>query len=102
MKLSARLFGILACILVFGLAPTATAHGHDDNTTTGGIDHHKSLNQSIADATAAGTSSYFHLSDHSAVIFAHIVLMSAAWIFVLPLSELYSTHPLATINSHCN
>lgn len=91
MKPSPRLFETLVCALQFGLASIAAAHGHDDNTADSSIEHHMSLNQSIADAIVAGPPSYFHFSDHSAAIFAHIILMCLAWIFVLPLGEFYST-----------
>lgn len=100
MKLLLRLFGTSVCALLSGLVPIAAAHAHDDNIATSSMEHHNSLNQSTADAIIAGLPSYFHFSDHSAVMFAHIVLMCVAWVFVLPLGEFYTSIPLANINSY--
>jgi hypothetical protein len=87
MRTSPQLFGICLGALLFDLSSRAAAHGHDEaDMSTTSMGDYEHLNHSISDAIAMAKPSYFRHPEHSALILAHIVLMSLAWVFVLPLS----------------
>ncbi len=97
MKPSLRSCSILASALLLVLIPAALAHGHDGDGTMDmsvGMDQADVSHPTISNSTEIGLPSYFRLSEYSGLILAHIVLMSAAWIFILPLS----TTPYCCLN----
>lgn len=91
---------LLACASI--LAVGAMAHGHEEDDMQMGHDtnpastSHGALT-SPASSTASPTTtstgsahdpmSYFAYGDHSTSIICHIVMMTLAWVFVLPIGE---------------
>ncbi|KAG0647157.1 hypothetical protein D0Z07_7112 [Hyphodiscus hymeniophilus] len=75
--------------LLLGCISPVVAHGQDE---------HGSMTMEMADATAAAASgtmmaepaSYFQLTEHTGLMFAHILLMTIGWVFVLPISVMLS------------
>lgn len=94
------LIAALAC-----LQAAQSVLAHSDDATRGGnmaVGHHifsSMITEPSAAATAAPASpaSYFAFPDHGSLILAHIVLMTIAWFFVLPVGELLLTMLPATV-----
>ncbi|RDW66378.1 hypothetical protein BP6252_10013 [Coleophoma cylindrospora] len=87
-----RVLPIILLLLSLGLASEAFTHNHNDD---GPMDMRKgemgrSENSHLTISTAlnstdSGPNSYFRHSEYSRLVWAHIVLMSVGWTFVLPL-----------------
>lgn len=74
-----------AGLVLLGLVPLAGAHGQDGE---GGMNMDMSMDMDMdVTSTVAAFASYFQHSEHSGLIFAHILLMTVGWIFVLPIGE---------------
>jgi hypothetical protein len=87
MKLILQLRSTLSATLLLGLASVAVAHGHDAQGGSIGAGHHGNFTLPMAGQDVAETAqpSYFRHDSHSGLMLAHIVSMSIAWVFVLPL-----------------
>jgi len=83
----------LAGVVLLSLLPLAIAHGHDGDGET-------AMDMSMGEAfvprptihanltpDVSGPPSYFQYGEHSGLMVAHIVLMTIAWVFVLPVGE---------------
>jgi hypothetical protein len=87
---------VLASAAVLGLIPAALAHGDDEAMN---------MNMNMTEAAVPLAEdqyalTYFAHPDHSGTLLAHIVLMSAAWVFVLPVGKRTRTLPLPRLASH--
>lgn len=87
-------FALIIAASLLELAPLALAHGHDNPGGDGmdvGAPSHASLVEFVAhanmSASSASPQSYFSLPQDSNLILGHIVLMTLAWFFVLPIGE---------------
>jgi len=71
--------------VLLGLASIAVAHGHDEdmNMNMGMPSMAKPAITSGANGTVVET--YFHHTEHSGLLAAHIFLMTVAWVFILPI-----------------
>lgn len=90
---------LLAGALVLGLSPAALAHGENGDMAMdmGGM----SQVEAISNSTIPGPPSYFRHSDYTNLMLAHIVLMTVAWVFVLPLTVIFSiTRSRLTLAAH--
>jgi hypothetical protein len=79
---------ILSTLL--GLIHLVAAHGHDDHEDSGmpAMDNMPSSTPGPASgAWLNRPPSYWSLSDHSGIMFAHIGIMIVAWVFVLPVGK---------------
>ena len=80
---------ILASAFLLGLASVAVAHGHDDNRMD--MAEPALPRPTLASAgnatTQADVQTYFRYSEHSGLLMAHIILMTVAWVFVLPIGK---------------
>jgi hypothetical protein len=77
------------------LAAAVSAHEHGSSgmtTDMGGVSEpltsHTNIS-TLSNSTDMGPPSYFRHPEYSSLMMGHILLMSAGWIFVLPLGELY-------------
>jgi hypothetical protein len=86
-----RAWSAVAGAVLLDLVSVALAHGHDEDAS---MEMNTCMNLSevspphIYNSTEMGPPSYFRHSEYSGLILLHIVLMSIAWIFVLPLGTL--------------
>jgi hypothetical protein len=86
-------FLLLASLVLLGLAPATRAHGDDGDMNmetgieTAGMAPPSNATMMGSNSTAPLLPSYFRHPEYSSLMLAHIVLMSLAWIFVLPLGE---------------
>jgi hypothetical protein len=77
-----------ACILLLELLPLAIAHGHGDGDMAMEMGESSNSRPTIPPQAAMdGPQSYFQYGDRSGLMLAHIVLMTLAWVFVLPIGE---------------
>ncbi|KAH7122853.1 hypothetical protein EDB81DRAFT_765831 [Dactylonectria macrodidyma] len=83
-----RTSGVLVIALAF--LPLILAHGsgYDESETSGHGNEHSEYNKIKTDAEYPPT--YFAHIDHVSVIYAHIVIMALAWVFVLPVAVMLS------------
>ena len=88
---SFRLFQVLSLL---GLLPLVFAHGHDSNTgdsvgmaMSEGTSHMASVSNINMNSTTPVLPSYFSHSDFSGLMLAHIISMTIAWFFILPIGE---------------
>jgi hypothetical protein len=91
MKPSSRVWGVLVGAVLLDLASVALAHGHDEDASmemSSGMNVSEVARPHIFNSTEMGPPSYFRHPEYSGLMVAHIVLMSIAWIFVLPLGTL--------------
>jgi hypothetical protein len=81
----------LAGALLLGLLlPLAAAHGHDEDASMA-----MGMGMSMAEPAAPSPSAtaepappnYFTHPEHRGLMYAHIGLMTLAWVFVLPVGE---------------
>ncbi len=96
MKPASREWNALAGAMLLDLVSVALAHGHDENarmemSNCMNISEVACPHSSIFNSTETGSPSYFRHPEYSGLMLLHIVLMSIAWIFVLPLG----------MQSHC-
>ncbi|KAN0101915.1 integral membrane protein [Hyaloscypha variabilis] len=76
--------------VLLGLASIAVAHGHDEdmNMNMGMPAMAKPAITSGANGTVVET--YFHHTEHSGLLAAHIFLLTVAWVFILPIGVMLS------------
>ena len=79
-------FFLASYAVILGLVPRALGHGDDME----GMDMSPPANQPPPD-DGGYPPTYFAHPEHRGLIFAHIALMVASWIFMLPVGE--STDP---------
>lgn len=86
----------VAGAILLGLASIVVAHGHDEdsNMNMGTAAVPRPI---ISSATSSATTTsvpvrdtYWTYSEHKGLLTAHIVLMTLAWIFVLPIGTQFS------------
>lgn len=90
MKPPSRNSVICAGALLLGFISSVVAHGseHEDmNMDMGGIPISRPTIATATNSTMAGPASYFQLKEHTGLMFAHILLMTIGWVFVLPIGE---------------
>lgn len=94
-KRSAKLV-VNSITLLWGLASVANAHGHakGGNMEMGGSEVSRPV---LATATSypetiSDPQTYFQYGEHTGVMVAHIVLMTLAWVFILPIGELFEKY----------
>jgi len=85
MQQNSRNLLAIAGTVLLGLIPLAVAHGDDH-------DGNMKMDMSAAqppiphsNSTVAGPGSYFQYGEHTGLMFLHILLMTVAWVFVLPI-----------------
>lgn len=91
MKPSSRVWSVLIGAVLLDLVTVAFAHGHDEDASiemSTGMDLSEASHPHIYNSTEMGPPSYFRHAEYSGLMLLHIVLMSVAWIFVLPLGSL--------------
>ena len=81
---------------LLGVIPRALAHGHDDSAK-GAMDMAASMNHSTPpaggmpfanmNASTSSPESYFAYPQLGGLMLAHIVLMTIAWFFILPIGQ---------------
>jgi len=83
-----------AGVVLLGLLPLAVAHGHDGDMAMDmniGKGEPSIVRPTIPSepSNLANTEplSYFQYGEHSGLMFAHILLMTIGWVFVLPIGE---------------
>lgn len=80
-----------AITLLWGLASVANAHDHakGGNMEMGGSEVSRPVLATAASSPEAipDPQTYFHYGEHSGVMVAHIVLMTLAWVFILPIGR---------------
>lgn len=75
----------ISAVLLFALACTAAAHGHDVSPAMNmAEDARPAIN-----TTNMEPESYSQLRDHTGILFTHIALMTVAWVFILPIGMRY-------------
>ena len=74
----------LTSIALFGLLSVASAHGHDGDMK---MDMGHSSPEPTATSGSSQPASYFQYGEHSGWIMAHIILMTIAWVFILPIGS---------------
>jgi hypothetical protein len=81
---------ILAGVVLLGFISSAVAHGHDEHEDMdmdmGGMSSTRPTIPASSGAMAE-PASYFQLKEHTGLMFAHILLMTIGWVFVLPIGE---------------
>lgn len=84
-------FILLTALSLLGLLPRA--FGHDshagDSVGMGGASHVASILNLTMDTIEPMQPSYFAYSESSSLMLAHIVSMTIAWFFILPIGELH-------------
>ena len=75
---------MLPGVVLLGLIFSVVAHSQDEymDQEMGG------LSEVMANSTMAEPGNYFQLTEHTGLMFAHILLMTVGWVFVLPVGEL--------------
>lgn len=73
-----------AAVLLLALARTTVAHGNEEvsGTMNMAVEVPVSLNST---SSSWDPQSYSQLGEHTIMIVAHIVLMTVAWVFILPI-----------------
>lgn len=91
MQPPSRNFVILAGVVLLGFISSAVAHGHDEhedmNMDMGRMSNSRPTIATATNGTMAEPASYFQLTEHFGLMFAHILLMTIGWVFVLPVGE---------------
>ena len=89
---------ILTALWLLGLLPLTFGLGHDSHATgsmamgtgmPGGEYHMASISSLTLNLTQPVHPSYFSRSEFSGLLLAHIVIMTIAWFFILPIGELH-------------
>jgi len=91
MKPSSGVWSVQAGAVLLDLVSVALAHGHDEDSSmkmSTGTNLSEVSRPHIYNTTEMGPPSYFRHTECSRLMLLHIVLMSIAWIFVLPLGTL--------------
>lgn len=92
-KRSAKL---VAIALLWGLVSVANAHDHakGGNMEMGGSEISRPVLATASPADIHDPQTYFQYGEHSGLMVAHIVLMTFAWIFILPIGEFFGKRVL--------
>ncbi|KZF18899.1 hypothetical protein L228DRAFT_234927 [Xylona heveae TC161] len=90
-----RVLFISTAITLLCHLPSATAHGHDSFEDDGNAVSSISPTRPVISMSAAPSAtnvaqSYFQLSSHSNLIYAHIFLMILGWVFILPIGIMFN------------
>lgn len=85
-------FRTLAGAVLLGLLPLAVAHGHDGDSMDMSMDMTQpSVTRPTIPSSPSETNlpapNYFTHGEHGSLMMAHIMLMTFAWVFVLPVGE---------------
>ncbi|OLN87664.1 putative membrane protein C3B8.06 [Colletotrichum chlorophyti] len=84
----------LATAVAFGVVPLVLAHGaHGDAAGDMNVDMGMDMSHSAVETKPDSHSyppTYFALADHAGLMYAHIVSMVLAWVFVLPVAVMLS------------
>ena len=83
-------FIAVAAVLLLHLLPHAFAYGgggHGNMALPAAVSMASDLNSSIGNSMSPAPESYFAYPHLSGFMVAHIVLMTIAWLFILPISE---------------
>ena len=88
MKPPSRISVTFAGLVLLGLISSVVAHDskHDDtNMEMGGMPMLRPTIAAATNGTVVEPASYFQLKEHTGLMFAHILLMTIGWVFVLPI-----------------
>jgi hypothetical protein len=89
MQPPSRNFVVLVGVVLLGIISSVVAHGDDEHGDMNmGMDGMSTSRPTIATSsndTMAEPASYFQLKEHTGLMFAHILLMTIGWVFVLPI-----------------
>jgi hypothetical protein len=80
-------FVTFAGAVLLGLASVAVAHGHDEDMNMDMGDPAIARPTITSAANVVAPSTYFRYGEHSGLMMAHIVLMTIAWVFILPIGK---------------
>jgi hypothetical protein len=92
MKPTSRVCSVVAGAVLLDLVSVALAHGHEEDAAmemSGSMNASKISLPHIYNSTEMGLPNYFRHTEYSGLMLLHIVLMSIAWVFVLPLGTLF-------------
>ncbi|TVY94001.1 putative membrane protein [Lachnellula willkommii] len=92
MQTPLRSFAAPAVVVLLGFASVAGAHGHegDMKMDIGDTSVSRPTLASMPNTMDAGAQSYFQYGEHSELLVAHILLMTLAWMFILPVGVMFS------------
>ena len=95
-------FAAVTAALLLGDLPLAFAHGddghsHGDMSMAMGAFKVSGVSNSMSNSTSTAAQSYFAYPSLSGFMVAHIVLMTLAWLFILPISEFQSRKQYLTL-----
>jgi len=74
-------------VLLLGLVSVASGHAHGEENMAMDMAS-AAVDSNSSSSVDMGPPSYFRHPEHSGLMMGHIISMSIAWIFVLPLGEL--------------
>ena len=86
----------LTVLFLLGALPLALAHGHESHDgemegmgapKTAHLASSHSMSVAAMNSSSAAPQSYFTYPNYGGLMLAHIVLMTIAWFFFLPISE---------------
>ncbi len=93
-------FTIVTAFSLLGLFPIAFGHGPESHAgdlvragMSGGASHTASMSNITMNSMEQVQPSYFSHSGFSGLMLAHIVSMTIAWFFILPIGELRCSAP---------
>lgn len=89
---------VSAGVLLLGLVSAASGHAHGGESASLDIAS-ATVSSNSSSPVDIGTPSYFRHPEHSGLMLGHIISMSIAWIFVLPLGELLLSDLLKIANA---
>ena len=80
---------LVSALLLGLLLPLAAAHGHDESTDMdmSMAEPARPVVDSSLDSADTASPNYFTHPEHRGLIYAHIAVMTLAWVFVLPVGE---------------
>lgn len=86
-------FTLLTALSLLGLLPLAFSHGRESHGGDsvgmfGGAFHVASVSNNTMNSMESMQTSYFSHPEFSGLMLAHIVSMTIAWFFILPIGEL--------------
>ena len=76
-----------AALLLLASLPIVVTHTHGNDGSVMAALKSASTNTTLSATNTASLESYFAYSEHGGLMLAHIVLMTVAWVFVLPIGE---------------
>jgi hypothetical protein len=79
----------LVGIILLGLLSFTAAHGNDEDMDMNMAIPVASRPTLVASANATAPATYFNYGEKSGLMLMHILLMTIAWIFILPISVYY-------------